>query len=118
MASTIHSRKKVTFKGGFSKAPIEPFNKIQNDRKVQLEELGNEAQKRAQNAAQLQKLTEILNKIDQLDLRIKSDMRAMKYARGDQEDASDAKSTRSRALPGSRRRPAKAARQATFRSKI
>ena len=43
LATRIQSRRKVTFKGGFSQAPIEQFNKIQNDRKVQLEELGNEA---------------------------------------------------------------------------
>lgn len=64
LKTTMQKRRRVTFKGGFSQAPLEPFNRTQNDRKVQLEQLGNDAQKRAQDAAQLQTLTEILNKID------------------------------------------------------
>jgi len=43
----IHSRKRVTFKGGFSKTPLEQFNKVQNERKIQTELLGNETQQRA-----------------------------------------------------------------------
>ena len=37
LAARIQARKKVTFKGGFSQAPLEPFNKMQNARKVELE---------------------------------------------------------------------------------
>lgn len=64
LKTTMQKRRRVTFKGGFSQAPLEPFNRTKNDRKVQLEQLGNDAQKRAQDAVQLQKLTEILTKID------------------------------------------------------
>lgn len=47
LRAALHSRKRVTFKGGFSKTPLEQFNKVQNERKLQIELLGNETQQRA-----------------------------------------------------------------------
>lgn len=47
LTAAIHSRKRVAFKGGFSKTPLEQFNKVQNERKLQVELLGNETQQRA-----------------------------------------------------------------------
>lgn len=44
LTATIQSRKRPTFKGGFSQTPVEQFNKVQNDRKIQIELLGNETQ--------------------------------------------------------------------------
>lgn len=44
LTTTIQSRKRPTFKGGFSQTPVEQFNKVQNDRKIQIELLGNETQ--------------------------------------------------------------------------
>lgn len=53
LRSKIHSSKRVTYKGGFSKSPLEDYNKPVDD---SLEVLGNETKKRAQNAVQMEKL--------------------------------------------------------------
>jgi len=71
-------RKKPLFKGGFSISPIEPFNKVMNQRKIELNELGNEVEKRAANNVQLAKIGEILKQIDNLDLKIKLETKVLK----------------------------------------
>lgn len=37
LTAVINSRKKVSYKGHFSKAPLENFNEIQNDLKTKIE---------------------------------------------------------------------------------
>lgn len=47
LRSKIHSTKRLNYKGGFSKSPLEDYNKPVDEN---LEVLGNETKKRAQNA--------------------------------------------------------------------
>jgi hypothetical protein len=94
MRTQIHSRKRLFFKGGFSQAPLEPFNRVQEDMKQHLASINNEARQRAHGAVLTQKVQEILNEIDKLDMKIRNDTKVLK--RGPRDDFSDVRSTRSR----------------------
>lgn len=47
MQSKIHSQKRLFYKGGFSNKPLEQFNKMQHERSMEIERLGNAQQQRA-----------------------------------------------------------------------